>query len=177
MPHPYFVDTRRKIRYRELPVFIGDRVVRIVHNSHVAAHPAVNIALGINEAHFLELVFVHLAFYGLRDVKETLIILIEVNVVQYGVAVQDRDLRIDSHDLNVRRVFAPGLIDLRVLRGRRNRLSAFHTLDDDDCVLQTTRSVHDQLLGLARTSAAHVGILVQRPGRQFWNRARNGYRS
>ena len=56
---------------------------------------------------------VHLSFCRLRDIKEAVVVLVKMNVVKNGITIDDRDLRIDRRDLNMRTIFAFALIDLR----------------------------------------------------------------
>ena len=105
-----------------------------------------NGALHVDGAGLLEFLLVHLALNGLRDVEEAVVALEKLNVVEYGVAVLQRDLAVDRHDLNMRTVFALALIDLCILGGRRHSLAALHAFDDDDGISQTAGFVHQQLL-------------------------------
>ena len=102
MPDLNLVFSRRQIRNRKLPILVGNRVVRIVHDHHVRLHPAVDRTLDVQTACLLDLALIHLALNRLRNVEEAIITLKELNVVQYRITVPQRDLGIHGHDLNMR---------------------------------------------------------------------------
>src|SRR5438105_3989008 len=101
MPDFDLILSRGKIRNRKLSVLIGHSIVGIVDNSDVTLHPAMDCALHIDGAGLLEFPLVHLALNRLRDVEEAVVSLKELNVVQYRVAVPQRDFAVHSHDLNM----------------------------------------------------------------------------
>src|SRR5262245_36580270 len=95
------VRSRRQIRNRKLAVVVGHGVIGIIDDDDVRLHPAMDCTLDIERASLLDLAFIYLALYWLRNVEEAVLAFEKLNVVQYRVIVLQRDLGIHRHYLNV----------------------------------------------------------------------------
>ena len=102
MPDFDLILAGRKIRYRKFSVLVGDRIIWIVYNDNVALHPTVDCAFDVYRACLLDFLLVDLALNRLRNIEEAVVALEELDVVQYGITVTQRDLGVHRHDLNMR---------------------------------------------------------------------------
>ena len=87
MPDLNPVGSWRQVRNRKLAVLIRHGVVRIVHDDHLTLHPAMDGTLDIDEAYLLKFALIHLTLNGLRNVKQAVVALKKLNVVEYGITV------------------------------------------------------------------------------------------
>ena len=117
-------------------------------------------ALDIDRPCLLDFLFVHLPLNGLSDVEEAVVALEELDVVQDRITVTQRDLGVQRHDLNMRRVLTLVLIDLRTLSRSGHGLTALHAFDNDNRIPQASGFVDDQFLRFPLGCAAHLRILA-----------------
>src|SRR5689334_13971147 len=146
MPDLDLIFSGRQICDREFAVFVGYSVVGVIDNENLTLHPAVNSALHIDWPGLIHQMLVHLPLNGLSNVEEAVVATEELDVMQNGITVLQRDLRVHSHYLNVWRILTFLLVDFCILSGSRHCLSPLDVHHHHNGVFDTATFTDDQLL-------------------------------